>query len=99
MGERGNVLATSRRWCGWGVVRRDKGALFGDGEGSGWGNFREPSLEPVEGEWVGHRSRLGDVGTRESEITEPEKYGELVKDATSDVTMLYVHGGGFSLQS
>lgn len=50
------------------------GALLGrimglcDGGGSGWGTLKESSLKPVEAEWAGHRSRLGDVGTRESAV-------------------------------
>lgn len=66
-----------------------------DGGGSGWGTFKEPSLKPVKAEWAGHRSRLSDVGTRESAVEESEKFCELLKAATSNVTMLYVHGCGF----
>ena len=56
--------------------------------------YTKPASAPVEGEWVGHRRNV-EAQTFEPTITEKEKYDGLMKDTSSEVTMLYVHGGAF----
>ena len=53
-----------------------------------------PSLEPVEIEWVGHKVNF-DSKLPEAKTTYKENYLNLTKDASSSVTLFYVHGGGF----
>lgn len=53
-----------------------------------------PSLEPVEIEWVGHKVGF-DSKSLAAETTDEENYHNLTKDASSSLTLLYVHGGGF----
>ena len=56
--------------------------------------YSKPVVAPVLGEWVGHRCNV-DSQAPEPCISEKEKYIGLMKDVSSDVTMLYVHGGAF----
>ena len=56
--------------------------------------YTKPTSVPVEGEWVGHRRNV-DAQAPEPILTEREKYNGLMRDVSSAVTMLYVHGGGF----
>ncbi len=53
-----------------------------------------PAVEGLEAQWIGRRSR---VKKDEPEIleTELEKYKGLLKDVTSELTVLYVYGGAF----
>ena len=56
--------------------------------------YTKPAAVPVEGEWVGHRRNV-DAQAPEPNLTEREKYDGLMRDVSSAVTILYVHGGGF----
>ncbi|KAL2054872.1 hypothetical protein ABVK25_004694 [Lepraria finkii] len=56
--------------------------------------YTKPASVPVEGEWVGHRHNV-DAQAPEPALTEREKYDGLMRDVSSEVTMLYVHGGAF----
>ena len=56
--------------------------------------YTKPAAVPVDGEWVGHRRNV-DAQAPEPNLTEREKYDGLMRDVSSAVTMLYVHGGGF----
>ncbi|KAK3177879.1 hypothetical protein OEA41_000011 [Lepraria neglecta] len=56
--------------------------------------YTKPASVPVEGEWVGHRRNV-DAQAPEPTLTEREKYDGLMRDVSSEVTMLYVHGGAF----
>jgi acetyl esterase/lipase len=58
--------------------------------------YATPSIEPVGGEWVGHRPGVT-PSTPEPLISEPEKYESLVKDTEADITLLYFHGGSYYL--
>ena len=64
-----------------------------DLDGSG-GTFDVPAIAAVEAEWTGYRS-----GVKKHEplpdVSEEEKYRELCKEATSDTTVLYFHGGAY----
>lgn len=65
---------------------------LGDGSEKYW----EPSLEPLEAEWTGYRK---DAKSDEAEpsIAESAKYDNLMKEVTSDVVVLYFHGGAHFL--
>lgn len=57
---------------------------------------RTPDIVPVEAEWTGYRA----AAQREStlpEISEKEKYAELMKECKNPVTVLYFHGGAYYL--
>lgn len=58
------------------------------------GKIPIPPLRNLEAEWTGYRTG---VGGREPQpdITEDEKYDRLMKEVTSDVTILYFHGGAY----
>ncbi|CAL5872495.1 uncharacterized protein PFLUO_LOCUS6759 [Penicillium psychrofluorescens] len=60
------------------------------------GTFDVPGIGAVEAEWTGYRNG---VGKREPQpdISEEEKYRELRKEAPSDTTVLYFHGGAYFL--
>ncbi len=60
----------------------------------GWETFALPSLMPVEVEWTGYKKGL-ESSELEVSISERSKYLNLMKEVTSNVTLLYVHGGGF----
>jgi acetyl esterase/lipase len=60
----------------------------------GGGYYTEPQILPVDIEWTGFRAGVTDT---EPEPLEQErtKYLELMKEVTSDVTILYFHGGAY----
>ncbi len=51
-----------------------------------------PELKSVEAEWTGYRTGV-DANAPELNISENEKYQNLMKEVKSDVTILYFHGG------
>ncbi|KAK2754863.1 hypothetical protein FQN54_006756 [Arachnomyces sp. PD_36] len=59
--------------------------------------YTPPALEPVEAEWNGYRANVSDTEP-EPGMSEPEKYENLTKEATTNVTLLYFHGGSLYLQ-
>ncbi|KAJ9649646.1 hypothetical protein H2199_000424 [Coniosporium tulheliwenetii] len=58
--------------------------------------YTRPTLEPVEAEWTGYRANVA-KDAPEPSISEEEKYQNLMKEVTSDVTILYFHGGAYYL--
>ncbi len=62
--------------------------------GDGVEAFHEPTLNAVEGEWVGYRRSSGEDGERSPGV-ERSKFESLMGDVTDGLTMLFVHGGGF----
>jgi hypothetical protein len=62
--------------------------------GDGHESYIEPSLQAVEGEWIGYRDGVGPQEP-ESNATPKEKYDSLLKDSKSDLVVLYMHGGAF----
>ena len=60
----------------------------------GWETLKLPSLVPIEVEWVGYKKGVYSKSL-EAHMSEKEKYLNLMKEVTSNVTLLYVHGGGF----
>lgn len=57
---------------------------------------RVPDLIPVEAEWTGYRAGANS-SSKLPNISEAEKYAEMVKGCTSPVTVLYFHGGAYYL--
>lgn len=51
-----------------------------------------PTAQSVEGEWTGYRAGV-DKSTPLPGITEKQKYEALKAEATSDLVILYIHGG------
>ena len=64
------------------------------GLGTGDEKFTAPGLEPVRGEWVGHRKHV-DRKSVEPDIREEEKYTALMAEVSTTTTVLFVHGGNF----
>ncbi|KAI0377036.1 alpha/beta hydrolase fold-domain-containing protein [Hypomontagnella monticulosa] len=61
-------------------------------------SFKIPDIVPIEAEWTGYRA----AATKESEppeISEEEKYREMMKECKNPATMLYFHGGAYYLCS
>jgi acetyl esterase/lipase len=58
--------------------------------------YQKPDLLPVEVEWTGYRQDAK-YKDPEPKISEIEKYKNLMKEVTSDVVILYLHGGAYYL--
>lgn len=56
--------------------------------------FDVPDIAAVEAEWTGYRSGV-DKTTPQPDLSETEKYRALRKETTSDMTILYFHGGAY----
>ena len=52
-----------------------------------------PSIEPVEAEWTGFRKDANEKTKHMTDLPESELYDKMMQDTTSDVTVLYMHGG------
>ncbi len=59
-------------------------------------SFTPPSMDPVSAEWTGYRANVA-KDAPEPSISESEKFAGLMKEVTSDVTILYFHGGAHYL--
>ncbi len=60
------------------------------------GGFKEPELLPVEAEWTGYRAEA----TKQSaqlNVSEEQKYKEMMREVSSLTTILYFHGGAYYL--
>lgn len=64
------------------------------GMGEGMEEIDTPEYAPVEVEWVGYRKGADRVEPQ-GKLSEEEIYKALCRDTENDVTILYVHGGGF----
>lgn len=62
--------------------------------GDGGEQFYRPTVNAVDGEWVGYRRSSIEEGERSTDA-ERSKFENLMGDVTHGLTMLYVHGGGF----
>ena len=60
----------------------------------GWIAPELPSLLPIEAGWIGHRKKTH-TGPLQDSSPEKENYDNLMKEVTSNASLLYVHGGGF----
>ena len=59
--------------------------------------YSAPGLVPVEAEWTGYRSNADINEPRPDDLSEAEHYSRLMSEVSSDVTILYLHGGAFYL--
>lgn len=59
-------------------------------------DYLKPEYIPVEAEWTGYRGGAT-TNSVELRISEQQKYAELMKEATSSTTILYLHGGAYYL--
>ncbi|KAF9888820.1 hypothetical protein FE257_008189 [Aspergillus nanangensis] len=73
-------------------------ALFGAIRtlGTGEEEYSSPTVAPVTAEWTGYRARVS-PNAPEPPISEADKYKHLMEETTSDVTLLYFHGGAYYL--
>lgn len=55
-----------------------------------------PDVVPVEAEWTGYRKGASS-SARLPPLSEAERYGEMMKEVTSPLTVLYFHGGAYFL--
>ncbi|KAF2274151.1 uncharacterized protein EI97DRAFT_435514 [Westerdykella ornata] len=67
---------------------------MGTGDEEKWD---EPFAAPVEGEWTGYRKEATPQTPEPAQLSEPQKYEALMKETTSKVTILYLHGGAMYL--
>jgi acetyl esterase/lipase len=58
--------------------------------------YTKPDLLPTEVEWTGYRQDVKD-NEPEPDMPDVEKYKNLMKEVTSDVVILYLHGGAYYL--
>ncbi len=65
-----------------------------EGLKEGGETYTLPEIKAVEAEWTGYRAGV-DANAPELNISEGEKYENLMKEVKSDVTILYFHGGAF----
>lgn len=64
--------------------------------GSGNETYTMPDIAAVEAEWTGYRNGVSSTEPR-PDLSEAEQYRKLMKEVTSDVTILYFHGGAYFL--
>ena len=68
-----------------------------DDMGAGTETWTKPEATPLEGEWNGYRAGARDDEPEPADLSEQQKYDALLKETTSDVTILYFHGGAMYL--
>ena len=56
-----------------------------------------PSIEPVGAEWTGFRKDANEKTKHMAHLSEAELYNRMMLDTTSDVTVLYIHGGALMM--
>lgn len=56
--------------------------------------FTPPSLMPVKLEWTGYRKDAS-AQCPEPGVSEAQKFENLMQEVSSNITILYVHGGGY----
>ncbi|KEF60380.1 uncharacterized protein A1O9_01940 [Exophiala aquamarina CBS 119918] len=64
--------------------------------GSGNETYTTPDVAAVEAEWNGYRDGVSSTEPR-PDLPEAEQYRKMMKEVTSDVTILYFHGGAYFL--
>lgn len=68
-----------------------------DEMGTGKEQWTQPETQPVEAEWNGYRAGARADEPEPSDMSEKDKYENLLKETSSKVTMLYFHGGAMYL--
>ncbi|CAI6340053.1 unnamed protein product [Periconia digitata] len=59
--------------------------------------YEKPASQPLEAEWTGYRASATSTSPEPPNLSEQEKYNNLVAETTSKVTTLYFHGGAMYL--
>ena len=59
--------------------------------------YDKPTSVPVEAEWTGWREGVKESARAPTGLSESEIYDKMMQETTSDVTILYMHGGGLYL--
>lgn len=77
------------------VVKRLSGAIEGMNE-AGEMVYQVPKLEDVTAEWTGYRAGV-DPNCPRPDLSEAKHYERLIEEVSSDMTILYFHGGAFYL--
>lgn len=72
------------------------GGEGGEGEEGGGGKYGVPSLGNVTAEWTGYRANVDDKCPR-PDLSEAQHYERLTEEVSSDVTILFFHGGAMYL--
>ncbi|KAI0112468.1 alpha/beta hydrolase fold-domain-containing protein [Nemania sp. FL0031] len=67
-----------------------------DSEAQAAASFRVPDIVPVEAEWTGYRSGAGENDPL-PDISEEQKYEEMMKECNNATTVLFFHGGAYYL--
>lgn len=57
-------------------------------------SYTLPEIKPVEAEWTGYRANV-DSNRARPDLSEEQHYDKLMQGVTSDVTVLYFHGGAY----
>jgi acetyl esterase/lipase len=65
--------------------------------GTGEEQWTKPDQRPLEAEWDGIRAGAQDNEPEPADMSEKEKYDNLMKETKSKVTILYFHGGAMYL--
>jgi acetyl esterase/lipase len=60
-------------------------------------DYTKPTLEEVYAEWTGFRKDAGPYDVEPEGLNEVEKYKKMMEEVTSDVVVLYFHGGAYYL--
>jgi acetyl esterase/lipase len=68
-----------------------------DDMGAGTEQWTKPESTPLEGEWNGYRAGARDDEAEPADLSEQQKYDALLKETSSQVTILYFHGGAMYL--
>ncbi|KAI4656123.1 hypothetical protein J4E93_000841 [Alternaria ventricosa] len=68
-----------------------------DDMSTGGEQWTKPEQRPLEAEWDGYRASAKDDEPEPADMSEKDKYENLMKETTSKVTLLYFHGGAMYL--
>ena len=60
-------------------------------------NWEEPLGKVLEAEWTGYRAGISDNAPESTDLSEKQKFDNLMDETTSKVTALYFHGGAMYL--
>ncbi|KAF2033626.1 acetyl-hydrolase [Setomelanomma holmii] len=65
--------------------------------GTGEERWTKPDTRPLEAEWNGYRSDARDDEPEPADLSEQEKYDNMMQETSSKATLLYFHGGSMYL--
>ena len=59
--------------------------------------YNIPTIDPIEAEWTGFRKGANSKAKPPTDLAESALYERMMEDTSSDVTILYIHGGALYL--